>query len=97
VRAERGFDVVFERLAGYARTMPHVTTKMADVSGPTATGVAYCQAHHLRGTSDEDVFDDLVMHIRYVDRYAIYRETWRFAHRRVEVLFTEQRVVRASG
>jgi hypothetical protein len=39
--------------------------------------------------------EDLIMFIRYVDRFALADGQWRFGERRVEVLFTGHR--RAAG
>lgn len=86
------FHHAFARLARYRFTQHHVTTHTADVNGSTATGVTYCEAHHVADATD------LVMHIRYVDTYRRDPASgWRFAHRRVEVLATEERAVRPLG
>ena len=53
-----------------------------------ATGETYCLAHHLRATTDAGV-EDLVMMIRYGDRYARTGEGWRFARRDVRILWSE--------
>ena len=59
------------------------------VGGDDATGITYCIAHHLR----EDR-TDLVMMVRYLDRYRRAAEDdWLIADRRVEVLWTETRQV----
>lgn len=85
LRAGRDFHHAFERLAAYERTLHHVTTHDVHVDGDTAIGVTYCEAHHVAGEQD------LVMHIRYEDRFALGPTGWRFAHRRVLVLGREVR------
>lgn len=86
------FDFAFDRLAAFQRTMHHVTTHHADINGDEAQGATYCCAHHI-DCPGGTVAHDLVMHIRYQDRYRREDGKWRFAHRRVEVLLRETRTV----
>jgi hypothetical protein len=64
-----------------------------DDDGDHATGEAYCIGHHLTPTGDGR-HDDLVMAIRYVDRYQ--RDgtgAWRFASREVRKQWTRHETV----
>ena len=55
-----------------------------------AVGETYCLAHHVRPGGATEV-EDLVMMIRYEDRYALADQRWRFAARGVHILWTEVR------
>jgi hypothetical protein len=68
----------------------------------TATGEAYCLAHHLTpiggGAADDagGEHDDYVMAIRYIDRYGRDGDgAWRFANRQVRRQWTAHEKVRA--
>ena len=95
LRARRDFHLAFNRLAVYARTMHHTTTHVVDFDWNGATGTTYCEAHHLSTSTSpaSSAAVDLVMQIRYVDQFAETHDGCRFQHRRVEVLFTEERPV----
>lgn len=83
LRARRNLHLAFEALEAYERTVHHMTAHHAWAAGPhEAGGLTSCHAHHLRDG------EDLIMHIRYADRYARVDDRWRFSHRRVEVLAT---------
>ena len=86
------FPVAFERLAQFRRTLHHVSTHYADIDGDEAHGATHCAAHHIARPGGPAA-NDLVMHIRYRDRYRRENGTWHFAHRRVDVLFREMRTV----
>lgn len=75
-----------DRLRTYDLTVHIVSTVDLHVDGADATGEAYCDAHHVRGT------DDRLLVIRYVDRYC-RDDRWRFASREVRVLWTETRTI----
>jgi hypothetical protein len=92
LRAGRNLGLAFDRLAIHDRTLHHVTTHHSWVAADSAVGLTACAAHHV-DVAGEGEGEDLVMHIRYVDRFARHGEGWRFAHRRVEVLFAERRRV----
>ncbi|HEY8546168.1 MAG TPA: nuclear transport factor 2 family protein [Acidimicrobiales bacterium] len=65
----------------------------ADTAADTATGEAACVGHHLTPTGDGR-YDDHVMGIRYLDRYA--RDAtgrWRFARREVRRQWTRHDTV----
>jgi hypothetical protein len=65
-------------LRRYARTMHFVGTVGYVVDGDEATGEVYCVAHHV---SREPV-TDLIMHIRYEDRYRKASDgRWLFSQR----------------
>jgi hypothetical protein len=68
--------------------------RIADDGDPDhATGEAYCIGHHLTPT-DDGRHDDLVMGIRYLDRYQ--RDgtgAWRFARREVRKQWTRHETV----
>jgi hypothetical protein len=85
------FHLAFEALGRYGRTLHHVTTHHADVDAANgeAEGITCCAAHHL-DPPDGAAAADLVMHIRYLDRYRRDRDRWRFARRRIEILFRER-------
>lgn len=90
MRAGRHFHHAFERLGAYVATIHHVTTHAVDVAGDEASGSTCCVAHHF-GPPGDDGGTDLVMQIRYEDRFVRTEEGWRFAYRRVHVLATESR------
>lgn len=76
------------RLDRYDTTRHVVTTHHArEAVGDEATGVTYCEAHHLTGDVDE------VMAIRYLDRYRRAGHVWRIADREVHVDWVEHRPV----
>ncbi len=82
------FHFAFERLAQFQRTMHYVSTHYADIDADEAHGTTRCTAHHIARPGGPAA-TDLVMHIRYQDRYLREHDKWHFAHRRVEVLFRE--------
>ena len=71
----------------FARTFHAVENHRVVIEGDSVSGVAYCTAHHLieRNGSAET----LVMLIRYNDVYALTREGWKFASRRMEMAWLE--------
>jgi SnoaL-like domain len=75
-------------LSQYRGTLHLMANHTAEVDGDSASGETYCLAHHLRPT-DEGGVEDLVMMIRYGDRYARAGDRWQFAHRDVRILWTE--------
>lgn len=79
----------------FALTLHLVANHMGrlDPGGGAATGEAYCIGHHLTPTTDGR-HDDLVMGIRYLDRYR-RDETgaWRFARREVRKQWTRHQTV----
>lgn len=77
----------------YALTLHLVANHVCQVDGDEASGEAYCIAHHLN-PSDGGRHDDLVMGIRYLDRYRRDASgTWRFARREVRTQWTRHETV----
>jgi hypothetical protein len=77
----------FEPLLSYHKTFHHVGGAVfAPVDGGAAGRVS-CLAHHYQRTSNGPV--DLVMMIRYHDRYSTQSGSWRIAERRVAIEWTE--------
>ncbi|AEV70803.1 hypothetical protein MycrhN_0153 [Mycolicibacterium rhodesiae NBB3] len=89
-----------ERIIGivkrFARTAHVLGQALFQPDGDLADGEIYCTAHHF-STDTSGSARDLVMHIRYIDRYAIGEDrSWRIVHRSVCVDATEHRQVRAD-
>ena len=82
--------------ARYSRTFHFVGNHMCEVRGDEATGEAYCLAHHL--TENAHGGTDYVMLIRYHDDYRRRPgDSWKFAHRRLTVDWTELRTALPPG
>jgi ketosteroid isomerase-like protein len=86
-----------KRLRGrYNRTFHFVGNHLCDVRGDEASGEAYCLAHHL--TESAHGGTDYVMLIRYQDLYRRRPgESWKIAHRKVLVDWTEVRTALPPG
>jgi hypothetical protein len=84
-----GADVVqsLEVLARFRRTFHHVGGAVFEGAGDDATGRVACLAHHYERTGNGPV--DLVMMIRYHDRYRRSVDRWLIAERRVAIDWTE--------
>jgi hypothetical protein len=84
-----GSDVVrsLDVVAGFDRTFHHVGGCVFEPEGDGATGRVHCLAHHYERTGNGPV--DLVMMIRYHDRYARPAGEWRIDERRVAIEWTE--------
>ena len=78
---------ITDLIARFDATFHFVGQSRYDVDGDGATGEVYCLAHHLSGGTD------LLMLIRYDDRYRRGHDGWRIAHRRVLVDWKEIRPV----
>jgi hypothetical protein len=78
-----------EVLEVFDRTFHHVGGAVfeSDGDGDGAAGRVHCLAHHHQHTDSGPV--DLVMMIRYHDRYASVEGKWLFAERRVVIEWTE--------
>jgi hypothetical protein len=74
-------------LAGFDRTFHHVGGCVFDDDGEAVTGRVHCLGHHYERTGNGPV--DLVMMIRYHDRYERQSDGWRIAERRVAIQWTE--------
>jgi hypothetical protein len=77
----------FEPLKPYYRTFHHVGGAVFEPADDGATGRVHCLAHHYQRTANGPV--DLVMMIRYHDRYSSRGGAWRIAERRVSIEWTE--------
>jgi 3-phenylpropionate/cinnamic acid dioxygenase small subunit len=73
----------------YGETMHVVSNHRVQVDGDEAAGVVYCLAHH--NTVRDGVMRNLVMTIRYYDRYRRGGEGWRFSHRKIVRFWNELR------
>lgn len=74
-------------LAGYDRTFHHVGGCVFEQDGDAITGRSHCLAHHYERTASGPV--DLVMMVRYHDRFVRTDEGWRILQRRVAPEWTE--------
>ncbi|MGH2687091.1 MAG: nuclear transport factor 2 family protein [Actinomycetota bacterium] len=80
-------DRVPSGLGRYDHTFHLVGNHRVDIDGDQASGDTYCVAHHVQG----DV--DLVIYIRYEDRYQRTDAGWRIATRDVRMLWTSRQPV----
>lgn len=87
-----GFSRMMRDLGMFARTMHCVFNQTFERSAEgTVTGLTYCIASHLlQGTDPVKVDMGLIYH----DLYRHAREEWRFAERRIEVLWIARQPVR---
>ena len=84
---------IADAIARFDRTFHLVGQSHYEVDGDVATGEVYCAAHHLSRSAEGDT--DMVMFIRYDDRYARGADgRWCIARRRVLVDWRETRSVR---
>jgi hypothetical protein len=77
----------FDPLRPYQRTFHHVGGAVFEPAEGGASGRVHCLAHHYQRTDNGPV--DLVMMIRYHDRYSMQAGGWRIAERRVAIQWTE--------
>jgi uncharacterized protein (TIGR02246 family) len=78
----------------YDETLHVMTNHRVVLDGDDATGTVYCLAHHI--TVRDGARHNLVMTIRYHDRYRRSGGAWRFAHRKIVRLWNERRPVLAD-
>lgn len=72
----------------YAATMHVVSNHVLDFGAEnTATGVAYCLAHHYY--EDDSRTESETLPVRYKDAYSRTPDGWRFARREIHRLWTE--------
>ncbi len=84
-----------ERLSVYERTYHLLGQSSFQIDGADAVGEVHCLAHHLRVATETT---DLVMFIRYHDRYRRGADgLWHIAARRVLVDWTETRPADPPG
>jgi hypothetical protein len=83
------------RVLGYYRTLTHVVGgQMLKVDGDgEVTGTTTCLAHHVLERDGSLVLQ--VMGVKYHDRYVRLDEGWRFARRRIEFQWRDERVLAA--
>ena len=82
-----GVADLLHSLAGYPMTFHHVGGAVFEGEGEAAVGRVSCLAHHYQRTESGPV--DLVMAVRYHDRYRRRSAGWRMSERRVAVQWTE--------
>ena len=86
----RDIAAALEGLRRYSGTFHHLGQHRVDLDGEEATGKVYCQAHHFAEIDGQR--QDRVLFIRYQDAYVRHRDVWRFASRRLEVDWVEERM-----
>jgi alkylhydroperoxidase family enzyme len=84
---------LMDRLGNYGSTMHVISNHRVRVDASRTTGVAYCLAHHL--TERDGATQDLVMVIRYFDRYARAGDegAWQIAERKIVRYWDELRPI----
>jgi ketosteroid isomerase-like protein len=85
---------LMDLLDGYGPTMHLMSNHRIQVDGARATGVVYCLAHHLI-EQDDGSKRNLVMAIRYFDRYARLDAAgaWKIAERKIVRYWDELRPI----
>jgi hypothetical protein len=76
-----------ERLQQFDLSLHSLTTRRIMIDGESAAGELYCDAHYVTGAVD------LLMVVRYDDRYARSKMGWCFTSRTVNVLWTSENQV----
>lgn len=93
LNGHREIERIIEIVSRFPRTAHVLGQGLFHVDGKVAEGEIYCTAHHFIDDAP-DTARDLVMHIRYLDHYAIGQDlSWRIVHRSVLVDATEDRQV----
>jgi hypothetical protein len=90
-RGHRQIAAAVGRLRQFDTTYHLVANHRVEVDGDEATGEVYCVAHHV--AERDGVRNDVVMFIRYRDRYRRHEEHWLFAERETYVEWTEDRAL----
>jgi uncharacterized protein (TIGR02246 family) len=80
----------------YLCTMHLVHNNLVWIEGDTATGETYCFAHHLT-PAEPGKASDYIMAIRYENRFRKVDGTWRFSHRRLNLNWSETKLVDLPG
>ncbi|MGG5210100.1 nuclear transport factor 2 family protein [Chryseobacterium sp. MIQD13] len=80
---------VFDNLNTYKATMHFNGQNTVKLNGETATGIAYCMAHHL--TIEDGKQKLMVAAIRYQDKFVKQDDKWLFAGRKLLVDWIENR------
>jgi hypothetical protein len=89
-----GHDEIRQAIAlldPYDETLHVMTNHRVALDGENATGTVYCLAHHI--SVRDGTRCNLVMTIRYYDRYRRVDGAWRFAHRKIVRFWNELRPV----
>jgi len=73
----------------YGPTMHVMSNHRVAIDGDSATGTVYCVANH--STVRDRTPHNLVMTIRYADRYRRTDSGWRFTHRKIIRMWNELR------
>jgi hypothetical protein len=89
IHGRESLTPVFENLNAYEVTMHFNGQSTVALDGDRATGETYCLAHHVYGADGGREL--MIAAIRYRDRFVRSDATWRFAERRLYVLWTETR------
>lgn len=93
LKGHKGIATALKAIRRWPRTFHLLAQGLYSVEGASATGEIYCTAHHFTSVQAGEG-RDLVMYIRYQDRYRIDgNESWRITHRTVRVEATEDRPV----
>lgn len=93
LNGHREIGRIIEIVSRYPRTAHVLGQGLFQVDGDLAEGEVYCTAHHF-GSDVQGSCHDLMMHIRYIDSYAVSEDRgWRIVHRTVCVDATEDREV----
>jgi uncharacterized protein (TIGR02246 family) len=74
-------NVIGDRASRFLRTFHVIANHTCERDGDEAVGIAYCMAHHL--VDQDGALTDILMLIRYHDRYSRAAGDWRIAHRDV--------------
>jgi hypothetical protein len=81
---------VFDNLNTYRATMHfNGQSTVLELNGDTATGIAYCIAHHQ--TIDDGIQKLMIANIKYHDSFAKQNGKWLFAERKLLVDWIENR------
>lgn len=80
---------VFDNLNTYNATMHFNGQNKVQLNGQTATGIAYCIAHHQ--TIEDGKQKLMIAYIRYEDEFVKQNNQWLFAERKLLVDWIETR------
>ena len=89
INGRDGLAPVFDELNKYNATMHFNGQNSTTLNGDTATGVAYCIAHHM--TSGDGKQKLMVAAIKYHDTYVRQNSQWFFSVRKLMVDWIENR------
>jgi ketosteroid isomerase-like protein len=89
VRGRDALAPVFDELNMYEATMHFNGQSTTVLDGDRASGVTYCQAHHVK--VDGSARSLMIAAIRYLDTFVKHDGTWFFNERKLMVDWTETR------